>query len=402
MEGKRATLRIRGLVSLMNDVRDQLRNGIPEEDAAAFRETVRNAVRTVENICRAHGTTPMALPRPSKRAYTYLKSLDLSALPKPQTKPILPRGSIRVAGIIATCDRYHRRLSSFVFKQPGPYAPDDPTVQDLACALQTEVQAIAGLCEDAGGVPAALPVRSERGYQWLSYLSDPTHLTRHLETLSLLYQAGRRHGFSGTKLEVQIYATSALYRTKARSASRQVLINEGFIMAPSPVLENLMALALNVDGDPAKQEAVRGHSLTDAFTGVQAALQAETQPLAGSARGQHHDLDAAFDRVNMAYFGGKVDRPRLVWSRRPTRRKLGHYDQLQDTVLVSMSLDARDVPAYVIEFVVYHEILHRELGTQVVNGRRNAHTPTFRKRERAFKDYDRAQAFLGARHRESA
>ncbi|MFX4018890.1 hypothetical protein ACJBY8_11405, partial [Streptococcus suis] len=80
-------------------------------------------------------------------------------------------------------------------------------------------------------------------------------------------------------------------------------------------------------------------------------------------KGQFHDLDAAFDRVNRAYFGGKAGRPHLLWSRRPSQRKLGHYDLPQDAVMVSMSLDARDVPTYVIDFVVYHEMLHRQLGT---------------------------------------
>lgn len=393
-------LRIRGLVSLMNDVRDQLRNGIPEDDAVAFRETVQDAVRTVENICRAHRTTPAELPTPSRRAYAYLKSLDLSALPRPRAKPIVPRGSIRVAGIIATCDRYQRRFSRFVLKTPGPYTADHPMIRDLACALRTEVVAIAGLCEDAGGSPAALPVRSERGYQWLSYLSDPAHLAQHLQTLWTLYEAGREHGYEAKKLEVDLYATSVLYRTKAAGPSRQVLVNEGFINAPRPVLQHLMASALTARGEAPAQETVRAFSLSTAFSDVQSELQAETQPLTGNARGQVHNLDTAFDRVNEGYFGGKADRPQLIWSRRPTHRKLGHYDQVRDTVWVSLSLDARDVPAYVIDFVVYHEMLHRQLGTRVVNGRRNAHTPEFRRRERDFENYDNAQAFIKARDRQ--
>jgi hypothetical protein len=107
--------------------------------------------------------------------------------------------------------------------------------------------------------------------------------------------------------------------------------------------------------------------------------------------------------VNAAYFDGAMPRPRLTWNQTPTHRKFGHYQTTTDTVMVSLSLDAASVPAYALDFVMYHELLHKQLGVKVVNGRRYAHTPAFREAERTFKRYDDAQkvlARLSRQHRE--
>jgi hypothetical protein len=84
----------------------------------------------------------------------------------------------------------------------------------------------------------------------------------------------------------------------------------------------------------------------------------------------------------------------LTWNRTITHRKFGHYQPTTDTLMVSITLDQAEVPVYAIEFVMYHELLHKQLGVEVVNGRRYAHTSEFRARERAFPHYEQAQVFL--------
>ena len=41
-----------------------------------------------------------------------------------------------------------------------------------------------------------------------------------------------------------------------------------------------------------------------------------------------------------------------------------------------------------------HELPHKALGVRVVNGRRYAHTPAFRRAERRFRYYNEAQEYL--------
>jgi hypothetical protein len=64
------------------------------------------------------------------------------------------------------------------------------------------------------------------------------------------------------------------------------------------------------------------------------------------------------------------------------------------TLMVSATLDAREVPVYVLDFVVYHELLHKKHGATWQNGRQMVHTPAFRADERSFVQYAAAEATL--------
>ena len=58
-------IRIKGLVSLMNHVREQLSQGIPAGEVDSFRTMVRDGIRTVEALCRNQphhaGRSPRAI-----------------------------------------------------------------------------------------------------------------------------------------------------------------------------------------------------------------------------------------------------------------------------------------------------------------------------------------------------
>jgi hypothetical protein len=107
-----------------------------------------------------------------------------------------------------------------------------------------------------------------------------------------------------------------------------------------------------------------------------------------------YDLVVSFDRINATYFNGSLSRPRLVWSQTFTSRKFGHYDRTHDTVMVSMSLDKKNVPEYVTDFIMYHELLHKTLGITWNKYRKAAHTPQFLDDERRFHRYDEAKDVL--------
>ncbi|MFN2286346.1 MAG: topoisomerase II, partial [Anaerolineae bacterium] len=84
----------------------------------------------------------------------------------------------------------------------------------------------------------------------------------------------------------------------------------------------------------------------------------------------------------------------LTWNKTLTHRKFGHYQTTTNTVMLSLSLDDAAVPPYVVDFVMYHELLHKHLGIKFVNGRRYAHTAEFRDAERRFAQYAQAETFL--------
>ncbi|MCB1025802.1 MAG: SprT-like domain-containing protein [Acidobacteria bacterium] len=113
-----------------------------------------------------------------------------------------------------------------------------------------------------------------------------------------------------------------------------------------------------------------------------------------SASGDHFDLDQIFGKVNLIYFQNKIPKPELTWSRKRTYRRLGHYDSVHNSITISKSLDDRNVPKFVVEYVVYHEMLHIKHPTQHRNGRRYNHTPAFKRDEANFPYFDEAENWI--------
>jgi hypothetical protein len=113
-----------------------------------------------------------------------------------------------------------------------------------------------------------------------------------------------------------------------------------------------------------------------------------------SSKGKVYDLDDIFAAVNTKYFRDAIPKPVLTWSAKKTYRILGHHDATHDHVAISLSLDSEDVPRYVVEYVVFHEMLHIAHPTKHLNGRRYNHTAPFRRDERKFAEYEKAEAWI--------
>ena len=113
-----------------------------------------------------------------------------------------------------------------------------------------------------------------------------------------------------------------------------------------------------------------------------------------TSNGRVYDLEEIFDDLNTKYFSPRLPKPVLTWSARKTFRILGHHDATHDTIVISRSLDEGDVPRYVVEYVVYHEMLHIAHPTVHHNGRRYNHTPVFRRDEQRFPQFEIAEKWI--------
>ncbi len=113
-----------------------------------------------------------------------------------------------------------------------------------------------------------------------------------------------------------------------------------------------------------------------------------------TSKGTVYDLDKIFDSVNYGYFGGSIPKPTLTWSSRKTYRILGHHDATHKTIVISKSLDSPTVPKFIVEYIVFHEMLHIYPPAKINNDRRYHHTPTFRRNERKFKYYEEAEKWI--------
>ncbi|HEY3323448.1 MAG TPA: hypothetical protein VGP72_23545 [Planctomycetota bacterium] len=111
--------------------------------------------------------------------------------------------------------------------------------------------------------------------------------------------------------------------------------------------------------------------------------------------GRVHSLAASFDRVNREYFKSQIQKPELCWSPVRARRILGSYQERADRLIVSQVFDSPKVPEIVIDYLMYHELLHKFLGIgRKDDGRRNMHGRDFRHLEKQFRYFREVQAYL--------
>ncbi len=198
----------------------------------------------------------------------------------------------------------------------------------------------------------------------------------------------------GLSIHVHLTSLNALWRKREYLDAALVKVNEGFLNADERLWQAIINNAL-AERDPAGDLLIREFAASEEFSETLFELDSFADTVTTSGRGHAYDLDESFARVNAAYFDNRMPKPTLVWNRTLTARKFGHYQPSRDTVMISISLDDPKVPAYVIDFVLYHELLHKQHGVTTVNGRRLAHSPSFRADERRFAQYHEAERELG-------
>jgi predicted metal-dependent hydrolase len=122
--------------------------------------------------------------------------------------------------------------------------------------------------------------------------------------------------------------------------------------------------------------------------------------------GKFHELSELYQKVNEEYFEGRVNAA-ITWGARSPRcavrkRTLGSFSVRSNAIRINPVLDRKSVPRYYVAFVVYHEMLHADLGIALKGKRRSVHSREFRRRERLFKDYDKALAWESGEARDAS
>ncbi len=237
-------------------------------------------------------------------------------------------------------------------------------------------------------------ITSQKMIGWFRFLADPAQLSLHLNTIVSLHQwIGANQKSAQPLTRVQLYNSATLYRVVSTPKSRQITIHQGFCGAPEAILK-LLAAEICGDKKAETRKILQDYARSETFRAT--SLQAHAVPAKARTftRGKYHDLETLFEKVNQAYFAGAVRLPAIAWSPRKTKRRFGSYHFEKDQILISKTLDQRKVPAFVVEFVLYHELLHRLLGFKKTEKQKIAHTGEFRKREREFARHSEAQDFI--------
>jgi len=169
--------------------------------------------------------------------------------------------------------------------------------------------------------------------------------------------------------------------------------------APAPVHE---ALAFILLGKLYRKEILEKHSRRyrlflnrdDIQRKMLLLRQIRGHKRVSGSRGEFHDLDEIFEDLNQRFFNGLMARPIVSWSPNPSRRMLGHFDPAHNAIIISRIFDQEKVPRFLVEYIVYHEMLHLRHPVERHSRGRCVHTPAFKESERAFPQLEEARQLL--------
>ena len=192
-------------------------------------------------------------------------------------------------------------------------------------------------------------------------------------------------------------------RIRLREGRLVVGISDLLRDAPSPVIESLLWILLSklyrrpipAESQQCYREYVNREELRQDLGTMR---QARGRKQIAAPAGVCFDLVEVFETVNQQHFAGVVSRPQLGWSPQRARTLLGHYDPHHHAIVLSRLLDHPRVPRLVVDFVMYHEMLHIQIPVVQRGARRSIHPPEFREAERQFPAYAEAKAFLKRLH----
>jgi predicted metal-dependent hydrolase len=95
-------------------------------------------------------------------------------------------------------------------------------------------------------------------------------------------------------------------------------------------------------------------------------------------------LEESFKRVNEQYFNGFIEMPNLAFGSSATTR-LGSYNYHTDTVIISRVFENEKE---LMDYIMYHELLHKKEKFSAKNGSTRYHTRRFRTLEKEFENKD--------------
>ncbi len=95
-------------------------------------------------------------------------------------------------------------------------------------------------------------------------------------------------------------------------------------------------------------------------------------------------LEDSFHRINEKFFETNIEQPNLKWGT-DSRRKLACYNFHNDTITVSTLFE--DARPEILDYLMYHELLHKYHQFEQKNGRSSYHSPKFKRDEAKYPEF---------------
>ena len=209
-----------------------------------------------------------------------------------------------------------------------------------------------------------------------------------------------RPGSSLPELKVEFFAFANVNNTvRLREGRLLVRLSDLLEGAPEPILRSIahILLAKMYRHPIDRAHAARYRKYVASHEIVRKAhlvRQMRGRKMLRPARGHFYDLDTIFEDLNTRFFHGLMARPRMSWSQTKTRRILGHYDPAHNAIVISRLFDHPGAPQFVLEYIVYHEMLHLKHPVKLRGSRRCVHSAEFQAEEKRFPRGAEAESFL--------
>jgi hypothetical protein len=222
------------------------------------------------------------------------------------------------------------------------------------------------------------------------------------QLLPIFHQAyqGLRPGAPVPELKVQFYAFASLNNTiRMREGRLYVRVSDLLQGAPEEVVEALAHILLaKMYRKPIGREfSLRYRRYTASRHVIEKAhliRQIRGRKRMQTPQGRTYNLEAIFDDLNIRFFHGLLARPQMSWSQSHARNRLGHYDPAHNAIVISRAFDHPRVPQPVLEYIVYHEMLHLKHPVKLRGSRRCVHSAEFQAEEKLFPAAAQAKKFL--------
>ena len=380
-------IRITGLVKFANHIRNEISQPVSSQKIKELRKEVNDCVDDINRIFKETGTRIDFLPAPSRKAYRFLHTINFDSVVIEETASNdgLSPNSLSFPGL----GGYFKHILDQLSRIDGT-SQENEIFKSIASSSEHIEKEI----RDQEIRPEHLKSQSRSIRGWLAYFAERQNFNLYVvkvrQTTSIFSEFAARLRKNTMQINIYFQPLKGLYSTRGNK-------NQMLVKLPVPMIcfdEGTMHLLAEwIFKKVNSRKQIIAATLSDSYQEILSELDI-LGGIVERSEGLHHNLAQSFDRVNCTYFNGNMSRPSLAWGNTFTYRKFGHYDQIHDKVVVSMSMDRKDVPEYAIDFIVYHELLHKKLGDRWGNVRRLSHSSEFYRLEKLFKKYSESKAIL--------
>lgn len=189
--------------------------------------------------------------------------------------------------------------------------------------------------------------------------------------------------------------TSSMISVMRRDQGYHVRLNRIFLDADEMILK---AVAEFISGNSKHAKGTIKRFINEQSSRIRRKAAPVPKKIKVTHQGRCFNLMDSFETLNCRYFEGGID-CRITWGRRLRRARfksirLGSYSSSAKMIRINPMLDREFVPVYVLESIIYHEMLHSLLGFKYVEGRRLSHYAEFRSLEKRFLHWREAKAWI--------